>query len=82
MKLEMQAQGSFCRHCESSSDEVSRAETRLLLISINIKAWALVVSSHFTELKDFVKKGRKTVAEEKKKGKLNAKKMTVSEILI
>jgi len=54
----------------------------LLLISINIKAWALVVSSHFTELKDFVKKGRKTVAEEKKKGKLNAKKMTVSEILI
>lgn len=66
MKCELK--GLFCRCCESSSAKVPRAETRLLIISVNIKTivtiktWELIISSHFTELEGVVKKGEKSVA--------------------
>lgn len=62
----------FCTCCESSSAEVPRAETTLLVISINIKTiisiktWELIISSHFPELEGEVKKGEKSIAGQRK----------------
>lgn len=49
---------------ESSSDQLPRAETRLLVISINVKTiisveiGELIINSHFTEPEGMGKKGK------------------------
>lgn len=82
----MWAEGAFCKCCESSSDEVPRAESRLFLISVNIKTiisiktWKLIIKSHFTELEGMEKK--KKISSWREKSKLNPVKMTMSEVLV
>lgn len=83
----MWAEGAFCKCCESSSDEVPRAESRLFLISVNIKTvisiktLELIIKNHFTELEGKEKK-KIIISSWREKSKLNPVKMTISEVLV
>lgn len=84
----MWAEGAFCKCCESSSDEVPRAESRLFLISVNIKTvisiktLELIIKNHFTELEGKEKKKIIIISSWREKSKLNPVKMTMSEVLV